>query len=148
MNCIEEAKDRAEKIARVEAIEKAASDAKRKHEEHVAAQTSGHNERYFEKQRLLEEQIAANKPIVLKPQTNADAIAAEQARYPRPAVNPPQTGYLDAASTVEAPRKPSITLQPMPSKYPSGDPRAGLTEALILSFNMDPEPTHPPFAKK
>lgn len=148
MNYKEEAADRAEKMARVTAIEKAKADERARTIAENDARTAGVNAKFFAAEAEREAQAAANKPIVLKPQTNAEVVAAEQARLNRPAVNRPQEGFLDAHSLVPAPRKPSIVLQTQPSKYPSGDPRAGLTETLILSFNMDPDPAHPPFAAK
>lgn len=148
MNYKEEAADRAEKIKRVEAIERAEADAQAARIEQANAQTRGVNARFFAAEAERSAQAAANRPIALKPQTNAEAVAAERARLNRPSVNKLPEGWLDYACTKPAPRKPSITLQPSPSLYPSGDPRAGLTEALILSFNMDPDPTHPPFVAK
>jgi hypothetical protein len=149
MNDIQiEAADRAEKLKRCETLERAEADKRARAIAENDARTAGVNAKFFAAEAERATQAAANKSISLKPQSNAEAIAVEQARLNRPAINPPQEGFLDAHSLVPAPRKPSIVLQTQPSKYPSGDPRAGLTEALILSFNMDPDPTHPPFAKK
>lgn len=156
LSITEEAADRAEKMARVLADEKAKADAQAAREEQVAAQTRGVNEAYKAKQDALAKQIeetnARNKAAQAERDKTANERSAAEGKARIEAVhgkqNKPETGFLDAHSLVPAPRKPSIVLQTQPSKYPSSDPRAGLTEALILSFNMDPRPDHPPFAKK
>jgi len=113
-----------------------------------AKQTRGVNEAYFKKQRQLEEQIKNNKPIVLKPQTNEDAIKANDLRYPRPATNKPQEGFTDPYGLIPSERKPSITLQQRPDKYASSDPRHSMSRELIEGMGMNPDPTKPAFNKK
>lgn len=138
---------RVERLGRVQAVEAAEKKTQADREARAAEQTAGINERFFLAEAAREEAARNNKPVVLKRNTNEDAIAAEQARYPRPAVNKPAEGYLDAASTVLAPRRASITLTPQTAKYPSSDPRSGLTDELILSFGMQVDPALSPFEK-
>lgn len=147
----QEIAQRRERLARVTAEEKIVADAKKRREEQAAAQTAGVNESFFEKEARRAEEARNNKPIVLKRQGDAEASAAEAARYPRPAVNPMPVGdpFMDreteasqrAAGYTPPKLKPSITLQPMPSKYPMGDPRAGMSEDLIVRMGMNPDPT-------
>ena len=148
---------RRERLGRVLAEEEAAKKLQADRTEQVNAATRNVNSEYFEKQRQLEEQARNNKPIVLKPQTNEDAIAATAARYPYPATNPQPVGdqlmeqqsdaCKRAAGYIPPKLKPSITLQPLPAKYPASDPRAGMDEDLIVRMGMEVDPAKSPFKK-
>jgi len=139
---------RAERLNRVLAEEKKQSDAKRAREEQSAAATRGTNEAFFAKEAEERATAEANRPIVLEPVTDAATLKAqEQARYPRPKVNKPPEGFVDAAGLIPCKRKPSITLQPLPEKYRAGDPRRGMSEDLIIRMGMNPDPTKPALEK-
>lgn len=139
----EEAAQRAERLSRVEAIENAEKKIQSERVEQVAAATRGVNESFFEREARQAELARSNKPVVLKQRSNADAIKAEQERYPRPVINKPQEGFTDPYGLQPCERKASITLQPLPSKYPSSDPRNGMNEELIIRMGMNPDPTQP-----
>lgn len=153
----EENAQRAERLGRVLASEKAEADVQAARVEKSVADGAKVNETYFEKQRQLEDQINNNKPIVLKPRTNDEAVAAEAARYPRPAVNPMPLGdpLMDretdaskrASGYVTPKLKKSITLQSAPDPFPTSDPRRGMSKELILSMGMNPDPKQPAFKK-
>lgn len=144
----QEVAQRAERLSRVQAIEKAEADEQAKRVEQAAASTRGTNEAFFEKQRRLEEEARNNKPVVLKRQTNEDAVRAEQERYPRPALNKPQEGFSDPHSVQPCKRNPSITLQPASAKYPPSDPRCGMSEELIRRMGMEVDPRKPALKSK
>jgi hypothetical protein len=145
-----EAQDRAEKLARVTAEEAAAKKLQDDRVEQAAAMSRGVNVKFFEQERLREEQAKANKPISKPKQTNEDAIAENTARYPFPKVNPqPVADHLADALVPDAARagvttvpkfvpKPSIALQPQPDPYPSNDPRHGMSEDLIRKMGLKP----------
>jgi hypothetical protein len=92
--------------------------------------------------------IVVIKPSIVLPQkTNEDAIKANDLRYPRPATNKPQEGFTDPYGLIPSERKPSIVLPSQPSKYPSSDPRHGMSEELIRSMSMNPDPAKSAFSK-
>lgn len=62
--------------------------------------------------------------------------------------NKPPEGWMDMQGLVPAPRNPSISLQTLPARFPSSDPREGFSDELIIAHGMNPNPLQPPFFKK
>src|ERR1035437_7131131 len=135
--------------ARLRQMEKDENEARTKQIEDASAPTRNVNAEYFAKQEALAKQIAENKSISLPKQTNAEAIAAQTARYPRPAVNPQpfSDSLMDresdasrrAACYVTPKLKASISLQPSPEPYASSAPRRDMSEDLIIRMGMCPD---------
>jgi hypothetical protein len=148
---------RRERLGRVLAEEEAAKKLKADRVAKNDADCAAVNAEFFRKQEELSAQIAANKPVALPKQTNEDAVAATAARYPYPVTNPQPIGdhlmesqsdaCKRAAGYIPPKLKPSITLQPLPAKYPASDPRAGMDEDLIVRMSMNPDPRKGPFEK-
>ena len=160
----EEAAQRAERKARVEKLEKEENDKREKRIEASSAPTRTVNAEYFEKQRKLQdeaaEQNARNKKAQAERETNrnSQSLKESEARYPYPAVNPqPAADHLMEASHPSTQKlhgytpvklKSGITLQPQPEKYPTSDPRHGMSEELIRSFGLNPDATKSAFTTK
>jgi hypothetical protein len=107
------------------------------------AQTAGMNEAYFRKQEELAQQIAEQNVKNAAAQKERDKSAAARRIAENKAnmeckvtTNKPPEGFIDMAGTIPCKRNPSITLQPLPSKYPSSDPRHGMSDELILRMGM------------
>jgi hypothetical protein len=117
----------------------------------ATAQTAGMNEAYFHKQEELAQQIAEqNAKNAAAQKEREKSVNERRAAEARARIeelhgktNKPPEGWLDTAGTIPAPRNPSITLQPLPEKYPAGDPRRDMSEDLIIRMGMNPDPTQP-----
>jgi hypothetical protein len=117
----------------------------------ATALTAGMNEAYFRKQEELTQQIAEQNTKNAAAQKERDRLVNERRAAEAKAwieelhgkANKPPEGWLDTARTIPAPRNPSITLQPLPEKYPAGDPRRDMSEDLIIRMGMNPDPTQP-----
>lgn len=133
--------------ARLRKMEKDEADARAAQIEAVSAQTRGFNDAYFRKQEEAAKQIAEQNTKNKNEQEERDrqgaarrvAENAEHMSY-HPAQNKPPVGFTDMTGTIPCHRKPSVTLQPVPAKYPSSDPRAGMDEDLIVRYGMNPDP--------
>jgi hypothetical protein len=147
----EEAAQRTERQARLKKMEQDEREERQRRIEASAATTRGFNEAYFRKQEELAQQIAKQNAKNAAAQKEREKSVNERRAAEAKArieelhgkTNKPPEGWLDTAGTIPAPRNPSITLQPLPEKYPAGDPRRDMSEDLIIRMGMNPDPTQP-----
>jgi hypothetical protein len=147
-----EAIEGAERRARVEAIEKAEADTQAARIEKNKKDSEGMAEEYFGRLAERQAQAQANKPITIpaapdpevlrKAEHKSERVGGDSLMEKEPEYVQKMHGYTPFKP------KPSITLQPKPNKYPAGDPRHDLDEALVVSLGMDPNPQHNPFPPK
>jgi hypothetical protein len=114
-----------------------------------SAPTRHVNAEYFEKQRKLEEQIAANKPVALPMKSGEEIVAEHAARYPKTNHQPIRDHAMEAEPSyvqelhgyTPVKLKPSVVLQSRPDpavleEYLSKKPQPGMAD--IMNRPMSP----------
>jgi hypothetical protein len=154
-----DSRDRKEKLDRALAVEQEEYTVKNSAGDEVLLKrvatkdNSKGNEAYFEKQRQLEAQIAEQNASNAAAQKERERTANERRIAENKALieglhgttNKPPTGFLDPYGLVPAPRTPSVSLTPKPARFPSSDPRNGLSPEQIIDMGLEPDPEKSPF---